>query len=51
MAFLARYADREPNTKPRYTTYWRGFLAYLGIPFTPKVKVRKRYRPSSLMLT
>jgi integrase/recombinase XerD len=39
--FLARYADRKPNTKARYTTYLRGFLVYLGIPFTLKVKVPK----------
>jgi len=38
-SFLFTYSDRKPNTRARYTTYLRGFLSYLGIPFDLKVKV------------
>jgi integrase len=43
--FIGRYNHRKPNTRARYATYLRGFLNYLGIPFTLKVKVPKQLPP------
>ncbi len=43
--FLGRYSSHKPNTRARYTTYIKGFLHYLGIPFELKVKVPKQLPP------
>ncbi len=43
--FIGRYNNRKANTRAGYTTYLRGFLNYLGIPFTLKVKVPKQLPP------
>ena len=45
LAFLARFNERKPNTRARYATYLRGFLAYLELPFNIRVKVPKQLPP------
>ncbi len=44
-AFLHRYSGHKPNTRARYTTYMRGFMTHLGLPFNVKVRVPKQLPP------